>query len=71
MNLTETEIKKKAIRYAHELLKHAEAYEPQITADLQKIASKVSVELVGLKHKFKSEESLAEKITQKSLNTHY
>ncbi len=66
MNLTETEIKKKAVHYAHALLKHAEAHEPIITADLQKIAAEVSAEMVGLEYKFKTEESLTRKISDES-----
>ena len=68
MNLPETEIKNKAAEYARTLLEHARTHEPSITEDLQKIALEVAAEIVGLEHKFKTEQSLAEKITQKAVN---
>jgi hypothetical protein len=47
---------------AQELLTQAAENEPQITADLQKIASEISAEMIGLEHKFKLQESLARKL---------
>lgn len=66
MNLTETEIEQKAVAVAHELLELAREHEPQITADLRKIALEVAAEMVGLEHKFKMEESLTRKISDES-----
>ena len=68
MNLTKAAIEKKAANYAKQLLKRTHIHEPQITEDLQKIALDVSAEIVGLEHKFKTEPSLAERITQKAVN---
>ncbi len=65
MNLTKAEIEKKATQSAKGLLEQAGENEPEITKDLQKIASEVSAEIVGLEHKFKSEESLTEKLADK------
>jgi hypothetical protein len=47
---------------AQELLNQAQENEPKITADLQEIADKVAAEMVGLEHKFKTQDSLAKKI---------
>ncbi len=47
---------------ARKLLNEARENEPQITADLQNIASKIPAEIVGLENKFKREESLARKL---------
>lgn len=47
---------------ARKLLDEARENEPQITADLEKIAREVSAEIVGLENKFKSEESLIRKL---------
>ena len=54
---------KQARRLARKLLAEAGENEPQITNDLQKIASEISAEMIGLENKFKSEESLARKIS--------
>ena len=61
MNLTETEIERKAKKYAENLITQAVKNEPEITETLQKIALEVSAEMVGLEHKFKTEESLTQK----------
>ena len=66
MNLTNAKIEKKSADYARALLKHARENEPQITADLQKIALEVMAEMVGLEHKFKTEESLTKKLSKNS-----
>ena len=67
MNLTEQKIRQKAAQYAKVLLKRAHAHEPGITADLQKTALEVAAEMIGLEHKFKSEESLTRKIAENSI----
>ncbi len=67
MNFTQAKIEQKASDFAKQLLKQASEHEPPITADLQKIALEVSAEMVGLKHKFKAEESLAEKIFYRAI----
>ena len=67
MNLTNAKIEKKAANYAHTLLKRAHEHEPNITVDLQKIASEVAAELVGLEHKFKTEESLTRKLVYRAV----
>ena len=66
MNLTPTKIEQKAAQYANALLEQATQYEPNITEDLQKIAAEVAAEMVGLEHKFKSEESLTRKISDEA-----
>ena len=55
-------IEKQAKFHARHLLADARGHEPKITADLQKIASELSAEMVGLENKFKTIESLTEKI---------
>ncbi len=57
---------KQARLLAKKLLAEAEENEPQITADLQKIASEISAELVGLENKFKSKKSLIRKLIDKA-----
>jgi hypothetical protein len=49
---------------AQELLAKARENEPKITRDLKKIALEVSAEMVGLEHKFKTEESLIRKLAE-------
>lgn len=66
MNLTKAQIEKKTAQYAKSLLTQVVKNEPLITEDLQKIASEVAAEMVGLEHKFKTEESLTEKLVYKS-----
>jgi hypothetical protein len=58
-NLT---ITRKTRRLAKELLKQAKENEPQITVDLQNIASEIFAQIVGLENKFKTEESLRQKL---------
>lgn len=53
---------KRARRLAQKLLAEAVENEPQITVDLQKIASELSAEMVGLENRFKTEKSLTRKI---------
>ncbi len=65
MNRTKAEIEKKAAQSAKNLLKQAGKNEPKITQDLQKSASEVSAEMIGLEYKFKSEASLTEMIAYK------
>ena len=67
MNLTKAEIEKKAAQYAKELRTQAGKNEPEITKELQKIASEVSAEMIGLENKLKSEESLTRKIAEGSV----
>jgi hypothetical protein len=67
MNSLEKKIASKAELYARELLANARQNESVITADLQRIASAVSAEMVGLEHKFKTEESLIRKIAETSV----
>ena len=62
MNLLE----QKAAQYAKSLRTQAVKNEPQITEDLQKIASEVSAEMVGLEHKFKTEDSLTRKLVNRA-----
>lgn len=65
MDLIEQKIRQKATQYTKSLLEQALKNEPEITADLQKIALEVSAEMVGLEHKFKTEESLTRKLADK------
>ena len=65
MNLTEQNIESKAKFFANHLLKQAQKHEKEITFDLQKIALQVFAEIVGIEHKFKTEESLTQKLTSK------
>lgn len=67
MEIPTKEIKNRARKFAKNLLAQAEKNEPPITADLQKIASEVSAEIVGLENKFKTVQSLTQKITGASL----
>ena len=53
MNLTKAKIEQKAAQYAKDLRTQAVKNEPSITADLQKIASEVAAEMIGLEYKFK------------------
>lgn len=53
---------KEARRLAQKLLAEAGENEPQITADLQKIASEISAEIIGLENRLKLQESLTQKI---------
>lgn len=48
---------------AEELLNQAKENEPKITADLQNIASKISAKIAGLENKFKTIDSLTQKLT--------
>lgn len=57
-----------AQKLAQELIAQAIESEPNITADLQKIALEVSAEMVGLGNKFKTEASLIEKLIGASGN---
>lgn len=66
MKLIKTKIQQKAVRYAEDLLKQALKSEPQITADLQKIASEIAAQMVGLENKFKTKESLTRKLIENS-----
>ena len=66
MNLTEAKIENKAAQYAKSLRTQAVKNEPQITEDLQKIALEVAAEIVGLEHKFKTEDSLTKKLAKNS-----
>ena len=52
---------------AEKLLAEAIQNEPQITTDLKEVAVEVSAEMVGLKNKFKTEESLSEKLAKISV----
>ncbi len=65
MNLAQQKIAEKSEQWARTLLTQAAKNEPEITEDLQNIASEVSAAMVGLEHKFKSEESLAKKLAAK------
>ena len=49
------------------MLADANGHEPKITADLQTIAFELSAEMADLEHKFKTVESLAEKMTNKTI----
>jgi len=60
MNLIEKQI----LFQARHLLANAHKHEPHITADLQKIASELSAEMVGLENKFKTLDSLIKKISK-------
>lgn len=51
---------------ARKLLADAAENEPQITADLERIAREVSAALVGLENKFKTEGSLIRKLVDKA-----
>jgi hypothetical protein len=64
MSPLEKIISAKAKLQARELLKTAYKNEPEITLVLAEIASNVSAEMVGLEHKFKTEESLTEKLAK-------
>ena len=57
---------KKAVRLAQELLAQAKENEPAITKDLKAFATIINAEIVGLKNKFKSKESLTGKLKNKS-----
>jgi hypothetical protein len=65
MPLTEQEIKNAANDCARKLLAGAFANEPEITRDLQAAAFEVPAELFGLEDRFKSQHSLADKITRR------
>lgn len=66
-NLTKSEIEKSARKYAQKLLAEAIKNEPEITKDLQEIASQISVKLIGMESKFKTEKSLSQKLAKNSL----
>ncbi len=66
MNPLEKTILEKATLHAQNLLKIACENEPEITAILAEIAPKVSAEMAGLEHKFKTEDSLTRKISDES-----
>ncbi len=57
-------IEKQAKSYARQLLAEARTHEPNITADLQKIAVELSAEIAGLENKFKTLDSLTKKISK-------
>lgn len=59
-------LNKEAQRLASELLAQANENEPNITEDLQTIATEVLAEMVGLEHIFKTEDSLSRKLVDKS-----
>jgi hypothetical protein len=65
MSFTKIEIRNKSAEYARKLIEHARAFEPEITADLQKIAAEIGAEMVGLEYRFKTVKSLTRKIVQK------
>ncbi len=62
MNLTKSELEKSAKKYAQKLIAEAIRNEPEITKDLQEIASRVSAEVAELENKFKTEDSLTQKL---------
>jgi hypothetical protein len=66
MNFAHAKLEETAALYANQLLEHARRREPPITEDLQKIALEVSAEVIGLEYRFKSQESLTRKITEKT-----
>ncbi|MBA2737113.1 MAG: hypothetical protein H0U50_10055, partial [Pyrinomonadaceae bacterium] len=66
MNFASAKIEETAALYAKQLLEQARPNEPLITEDLQRIASDVSAEIVGLENRFKSQESLTGKIVEKT-----
>ncbi len=67
MNPLENEILEKANFHAQNLLEIAYRNEPEITVILAEIAQMVSAEIVGLEHRFKTEESLTRKIAETSV----
>lgn len=67
MNIPTKELKNRSRQFARSLLAQADKNEPQITADLQKIASEISAEMVGLNNKLKTIQSLTRKITKESI----
>lgn len=67
MDIPTKEIKNRSRQFARSLLTQAEKNEPQITADLQKIASEISAEIAGLDNKFKTVQSLTKKITGEAI----
>lgn len=64
--MIESSAHKQARRLAQKLVAGAAENEPQITADLQKIISEISAEIIGLENKFKTKESLTRKLLNKS-----
>jgi len=58
------EIKKQSRKLAKELLAQAKKNEPFITADLQKIAAELSIEMAGLENTFKTVQSLTRKLSK-------
>ena len=67
MNFTQTKIAQKAAQYAKNLRTQAVKNEPNITEDLQKIASEVAAEMIDLEHKFKTEDSLTKKLVCRAI----
>ncbi len=65
MNLLELKLEQKSAQYAKSLRTKASKNEPQITENLQSIAAEVAAEIVGLEHRFKTEQSLTEKLVGK------
>ena len=66
MNVFDFKPSPKVKRLARQLLAEASENEPEITNDVGEIASILKAEIVGLENKFKSEISLARKLTDYS-----
>lgn len=67
MNVLDFKPSPKVKRLARQLLAEASDNEPEITNDVEEIAKILKVEMVGLEDKFKSEISLARKLTDYSV----
>ena len=66
MNVLDFKPSPKVKRLARQLLAEARKNEPEITNDVSEIANFLKAEIVGLENKFKSEISLARKLTDYS-----
>ena len=63
MNVLDFTFNPKSVKLARQLLAEAGMSEPQITDDVGEIASILKAEIVGLENKFKTENSLARKLS--------
>lgn len=66
MSVVDFTIKPKSLKLARKLLAEAVKNEPQITKDIEEIATVLKAEIVGLEDKFKTENSLARKLSDYS-----
>ncbi len=67
MNIVDFTPNPKSLKLAQELLAEVRKNEPEITRDVEEIAAVLKAKIVGLENKFKTENSLARKLSHYSI----